>query len=103
MGIAIHMGKYFGVGNQLLMLFACLVVIVLCVSGIVMWWQRRPKQSGRIGAPALPPYVQQWKVPIAIIAVLGIVFPLVGLSLVTVLLLDYLVLSRFPALKRVFS
>lgn len=103
MGIAIHMGKYFGLGNQLLMLFACLVVIVLCVSGVVMWWQRRPRESGWIGAPALPPYVQQWKVPLAIIAVLGIVFPLVGLSLVTALLLDYFVLSRIPALKRLFS
>jgi uncharacterized iron-regulated membrane protein len=35
--------------------------------------------------------------------VLGLALPLVGLSLVTVLLLDYFVLSRIPALKRVFS
>lgn len=103
MGIAIHMGKYFGLGNQLLMLSACLIVIILCVSGIVMWWQRRPKGTGWIGAPALPPYVQQWKTPMAIVAVLGIAFPLVGLSLVTALLLDYFVLSRIPALKRVFN
>lgn len=103
MGIAIHMGKYFGLPNQLLMLFACLIVITLCVSGAVMWWQRRPKQPGAIGAPALPPYVQQWRVPLAIVAVLGIVFPLVGLSLVIVLLLDYFVLSRIPGLKRIFS
>ncbi|HEY9873341.1 MAG TPA: PepSY domain-containing protein [Candidatus Obscuribacterales bacterium] len=103
MGIAIHMGRYFGLGNQLLMLFGCLVVIVLCVSGGVMWWHRRPKQTFSIGAPALSPYVQQWKFPMAIVAVLGIAFPLVGLSLVTVLLLDYFLLSRIPALKRVFS
>lgn len=103
MGIAIHMGRYFGLGNQLLMLFACLIVIILCVSGAVMWWQRRPKQAGSIGAPALPPYVQQWRVPLAIVAVLGIVFPLVGLSLVIVLLLDYFVLSRIPVLKRIFN
>ncbi len=102
MGIALHMGRYFGFGNQLLMLFGCLVVIALCVSGVVMWWQRRPKQSGWIGAPDLPPYVQQWKVPLAIVAVLGILFPLVGISLVTVLLLDYLVLSRIPVLRHIF-
>lgn len=101
MGIAIHMGKYFGLGNQLLMLLACLVVIILCVSGAAMWWQRRP--AGRIGAPTLPVQVPQWRVPMAIVAVLGIVFPLVGLSLVTVLLLDYLVLSRVPVLKRLFN
>ena len=103
MGIAIHQGKLFGLANQLLMLFACLVVIVLCISGVVMWWLRRPKEGSFIGAPALPPHVQQWKIPLAIVAILGIAFPLVGLSLVTVLLLDYFLLSRIPILKRIFS
>lgn len=49
MGIAVHMGKYFGLPNQLLMLFACLILVLLCVSGLVMWWRRRP--SKRLGAP----------------------------------------------------
>jgi uncharacterized iron-regulated membrane protein len=101
LGIAVHMGKYFGFGNQLLMLFACLVVIILCVSGLVMWWQRRP--AGQIGVPTLPEHVQHWKTPLAIVAILGLVFPLVGFSLVTVLLLDYLVISRISALKRVLN
>ncbi|NJO41680.1 MAG: PepSY domain-containing protein [Cyanobacteria bacterium CRU_2_1] len=101
MGIAIHMGKYFGIGNQLLMLLACLIVILLSVSGAVMWWRRRP--ANRLGAPALPEYVQSWKVPMAIVAVLGIAFPLVGFSLLAVLLLDYFVLSRIPSLKRTLN
>lgn len=98
MGVAIHMGKYFGLGNQLLMLLACLIVILLCVSGLVMWWHRRP--SDRLGAPEMPAVVPSWRVPLAIVAVLGVAFPLVGFSLVTVLLLDYLVISRIPPLKR---
>ncbi len=101
LGIAIHMGKYFGLTNQLLMLFACLVVILLCVSGVVLWWKRRP--ADRLGAPPLPEYVQQWRLPLAIVAVLGLAFPLVGLSLVVVLLLDYGILSRIPAFKRLIS
>ncbi|HEY9813778.1 MAG TPA: PepSY domain-containing protein [Candidatus Sericytochromatia bacterium] len=103
MGTSIHMGKYFGLSNQLLMLLAALIVIVLSVSGAVMWWQRRPKGIGLIGAPAMPAHVQEWKVPLAIVAVLGIIFPLVGLSLVIVLLLDYFVLARIPALKHIFG
>jgi uncharacterized iron-regulated membrane protein len=99
LGTAVHMGRYFGLGNQLLMLLACLLVIILCVSGLVMWWQRRP--AGKIGVPALPDHVQQWKTPLAVVAILGLAFPLVGFSLVTVLLLDYLVISRIPVLKRV--
>jgi uncharacterized iron-regulated membrane protein len=101
MGISIHMGKSFGLPNQLLMLFACLVIILLCVSGLVMWWQRRP--SGQIGAPAMPTYVQHWRIPMAIVAVLGLLFPLVGFSLLFILLLDYGVISRIPALKRILN
>jgi uncharacterized iron-regulated membrane protein len=37
------------------------------------------------------------------VAILGLVFPMVGFSLVTVLLLDYLVISRIPVLKRVLN
>lgn len=98
MGIAIHMGKYFGLPNQLLMLIACLILVLLCVSGIVMWWKRRP--AGQLGAPNMSMEGNQWKIPVAIAAVLGIVFPLVGLSLVVVLLLDFLVISRVPILKQ---
>jgi uncharacterized iron-regulated membrane protein len=103
MGVAIHMGKYFGIANQLLMLIAALIVMLLSITGAVMWWQRRPKEFGLIGAPAMPPYGQNWQVPLAIVAVLGLAFPLVGFSLVIVLLLDYFVLSRIPTLKRIFN
>lgn len=100
LGISIHMGKYFGWANQLLMLLACLLLVVLCLSGTVMWWRRRP--DGRLGAPALADY-DHWRVPLAIVAILGIAFPLVGLSLIAVLLLDYGVLSRLPSLKRLLN
>lgn len=103
LGVAVHMGKYFGLANQLLMLFAALVTILLSVTGAVMWWLRRPKGVGLVGAPALPPYVQHWRVPLATVAILGIAFPLVGISLILVLLLDYLVLSHIPALKRILG
>jgi uncharacterized iron-regulated membrane protein len=82
---------------------AALTVMLLALTGVVMWWQRRPQGSGLIGAPAMPPYVQNWRIPLAMVAVLGLVFPLVGLSLVVVLLLDYAVLNRTPALRRMFG
>ncbi|MGB3293470.1 MAG: PepSY domain-containing protein [Phormidesmis sp.] len=103
MGVSIHMGKYFGLANQLLMLFAALVTILLSVTGAVMWWQRRPQGSGLIGAPAMPAYVQHWKIPLATVAVLGLIFPLVGLSLAAVLLLEYCVLPRLPLIRRILG
>lgn len=103
LGVSIHMGKYFGTANQLLMLFAALVTILLALTATVMWWQRRPKGSGLIGAPAMPPYVQDWRVPVAIVAILGVFLPLMGLSLVVVLGLDYFVLSRFAFFRKVLG
>lgn len=103
MGISIHMGKYFGVANQLLMLIASLILMLLSITGVVMWWQRRPKESGLIGAPAMPNHVQNWRLPLAIVAILGLVFPLLGFSLVIVLLCDYFLLSRIPALRHIFN
>ena len=103
MGVAIHMGKYFGLANQLLMLVAALITILLSITGVVMWWQRRPSGTGLISAPEMPPYVENWRIPLVTVAVLGLIFPLVGLSLIVVLLLDRFVLNRVPALKRIFT
>jgi len=93
------MGKYFGLPNQLLMLFACLMVITLCEwsGGNVVAASSKATWSG--GAPALPPMCSsggRWQ------SLLFWVFPLVGLSLVIVLLLDYFVLSH-PWLKAYFQ
>ncbi len=101
MGIALHEGVYFGLANQLLMLVAALAIIVLSVSGVVMWWRRRPAKT--LGAPAMPANFPLWKGAVVIILVMGLAFPLMGLSLVAVLLLDYLLLSRIPGLKAIFG
>ncbi len=100
LGIAVHMGTYFGPLNQLLMLLACLVVIGLSVTGTVLWWQRRP--AGQLGVPPMPKNFPLWKGAVVIICGLGVLFPLVGMSLLAVLLLDYLVISRVSFLKQIF-
>ena len=41
----------FGLANQLLMLLACLLILLASVSGLVMWWKRRPQ--GHFGVPPL--------------------------------------------------
>jgi uncharacterized iron-regulated membrane protein len=100
LGIALHEGRFFGLPNQLLMLSAALLAMLLPITGLVMWWRRRPR--GRLGAPAMP---QLRVMPglLAIIVLLGLAFPLVGISLSVVLLLDWLLLSRISVLRRVLS
>jgi len=40
LGVALHMGNYFGVANQIVMLLACIGVVMLVVTGLNMWWHR---------------------------------------------------------------
>lgn len=101
MGIAIHEGKQFAIVNQLVIVLACLVVVVLAATGVVLWWQRRP--AGRLGAPVKPRQRRASIAAVAIMAMIGVLFPLVGVSLVAVLALDFLVISRVPVLKRALT
>jgi len=101
MGIAIHEGKQFGIVNQIVIVLACVVVVVLAATGVVLWWQRRP--AGRLGAPAKPRQRRASVAAVAIMVAIGIMFPLVGLSLVAVLALDWLLIRRVPVLKRTLT
>lgn len=81
-GISIHMGQAWGLANQIVLLVACLAMIMLVVSAVVMWWKRRP--AGKIGTPQMP---SDWRIPrtLLLIAVAaGIFFPLVGLSMLVI-------------------
>lgn len=92
-GIAVHEGRRYGVANLILMLGACLALITLIVTGVWMWWKRRPR--GRVGAPARVTNRRTAYGVIAIMAVLGVLFPLAGVTMVAVLALD-LLLRRIP-------
>jgi uncharacterized iron-regulated membrane protein len=89
LGVQLHMGNYFGLANQLVMLATCLAIVLLVISGVVMWWKRRP--AGRLAAPArVSP--TRIKGAVAILIVAGIVFPILGLSVIVIFLIDRLVL-----------
>ncbi|MDH4985686.1 PepSY domain-containing protein [Aminobacter anthyllidis] len=86
-GISVHMGQEFGLANQLVLLAACLGIVLLAVSAGVMWWKRRP--AGSLGVPPLPADTRVFRGLIAILAIGGIAFPLVGISLLVMLALDW--------------
>jgi uncharacterized iron-regulated membrane protein len=98
-GVQLHMGNYFGRANQLLMLIPCVAIWVLTISGVAMWWKRRP--SGRLGAP---PKLSGAPVGglLASLVAAGIALPLFGASLIVIGLLDRIVLwsRRRMAIER---
>ena len=93
MGVMLHEGKFFGWINQLLIFLACLMILLSAVSGLVIWWKRRPQ--GGLGAPPLRHDLPRWKTAIVIMFGIAVAFPLVGVSLVVVWLFDRIVFSRF--------
>ncbi len=101
-GIALHEGRSLGPVNMAVSALFCLGVIVLCLTGPLMWWRRRPR-GRRTGAPRgrMPLRTTPW-LTTGVIA-LGVFLPLFGLSLLVVLLLDHLVLRRVGALGDFFE
>lgn len=90
LGVQLHMGNYFGLANQIVMLVPCVGIILLVVSGTVMWWKRRPR-----GKLAAPPRVPQARISgaLAILAISALALPLFGLSLLGVAVADRLALA----------
>lgn len=85
-GIAVHQGQQYGQINRLVMLGGCIAIWLLSISGLMMWWKRRPK--GRLGAPLAPPGPRARAAVLGIVIPLCILYPLTGLSLLVAVGLD---------------
>ncbi|CAA0097228.1 Uncharacterised protein [Starkeya nomas] len=96
-GINVHMGQEYGLANQLFMLALCLAVILMSVSAGVMWWKRRPR--GSLGIPPAPADGSVMRGLITLMAVVGLIFPLVGASLLVMVLLDLAFARRRPRMR----
>jgi uncharacterized iron-regulated membrane protein len=97
-GVAAHEGQLFGAWNQVLGVLTAAGLVLLSVSGVVMWWRRRPE--GRLGAPLPPAGAAQYgKGLVAIIVVLGVFLPVLGASLLLVGFIEWAVLRRVVVLR----
>jgi uncharacterized iron-regulated membrane protein len=92
LGTSLHTGQQLGRANQFVMLAACLAILVMSVAAILMWWKRRPQ--GSLGTPPLP---EDWRTPRSILFIaiaFGLLFPLLGLSLLAALAAELAVIRR---------
>jgi uncharacterized iron-regulated membrane protein len=100
-GINVHQGQEWGRFNQFLMLGTCLTIILSCVTGIAMWWKRRP--AGRVGVPPMPPrrsvYAGLWVIAL----VFAVAFPMSGLAILLMVAFDQVVVRFVPPLKRALA
>ncbi|WP_394212908.1 PepSY-associated TM helix domain-containing protein [Psychrobacter piscatorii] len=103
-GIALHMGTL-GWWSILANVLFCLAVIGICISGYVMWWQRRPNTQEVIGlnppARGIKRSIPTWLAIILI--VVAIIFPTAIIAIIVIALLDFLVISRFSVLEKLLK
>ncbi|UTW56292.1 PepSY domain-containing protein [Kordiimonas sp. SCSIO 12610] len=86
-GIAYHEGALFGWANKALGVLTALMVIMLAVSGTVIWWKRRPE--GKLAAPERPIDHRIKPVLFGLIIFFALFLPMMGISLVVALILEW--------------
>jgi len=94
-GTSLHMGRYFGLANQLICALISLGLAGMAATGFAMWWKRRPSRA--LGAPArllTPVTMRRWKIGLT---TLGVIFPLMGGTMLLVWALDSLAVRRRAA------
>jgi uncharacterized iron-regulated membrane protein len=85
-GVSVHQGLEYGWLNQLVMLAGCVALMLLCVSGVVVWWKRRP--GGSFAAPPRKHGDQLARGAITIAVIIGAIFPLLGASMLVAALIN---------------
>lgn len=81
LSLAVHFGSIYGLPSKIAAVAGCIAVPVLCATGYLIWWWKRPPKNGlhkatahRAATTSLPLWL--WGVVIAFC----IVFPMVGVS-----------------------
>ena len=93
-GVAAHEGALFGIVNQVLGTLTALFLIMLSISGAIMWWKRRP--VGLLGAPVPQGRPRFGAGLIAAIVALAVYMPMFGATLAAMLVLERAVLRNLP-------
>ena len=92
-GLGFHFGALFGVVGELLGIVACLAAIFFVVSGLVMWWQRRPAHAWGVPKAVAGPMWAPFPTALVVMtAILAALMPTFGLTLVAALAVDAVVL-----------
>ncbi|MDO6962797.1 PepSY-associated TM helix domain-containing protein [Rhizobium alvei] len=101
-GIPLHMGRM-GLWNLVLNTVFCAAILFIAVSGVVMWWMRRPAGAFRLAPPPMPADMPQWKGAVFLMLFLSLAFPLVGLTLLAIFALDLILFTRVGFVRRVLN
>jgi uncharacterized iron-regulated membrane protein len=101
-GISLHMGQW-GFWNYVVNTLFCLGIILICITGVTMWWMRRPAGKMALSAPQKPKDMRIWKQATWMILGFSLLFPLGAAAMAVVLIIDRLLLILWPKLRMCFD
>ena len=96
-GIAAHEGYLFGWFNLVLGVLTCAGLILMSVSGFILWRKRKPDSV--LGAPPAMPIRVGFAVVVITIG-LAIFLPLLAISLVALLIIEFVFLRRVSGISQ---
>jgi len=96
-GIAAHEGYLFGWFNLVLGVLTCAGLILISVSGFILWRKRKPESV--LGAPPAMP-TRLGSAVVAITIGLAIFLPLLAISLVALLIIEFVLLRRVSGVSQ---
>ena len=97
-GIAWHEGQLFGWVNQLIGTLTALGLMLMAVSGFILWRRRKPDDA--LGAPPPTHVPARMGGVVAILLILAALLPLLAASLLALWLFERLALPHLPGLAR---
>jgi len=97
-GIAWHEGQLFGWVNQLIGVLTALGLMLMAVSGFILWRRRKPTDA--LGAPPPAHVPARMGGVVAILLILAALLPLLAASLLALWLFERLALPHLPSLAR---
>lgn len=101
-GIPLHQGDA-GIVNLVANVLFCVCVLAMMGAAVAAWWARRPAGARRLVPPPLPRNERTWHGAVGLMLALSLAFPLVAATILVVLALDLLLLSRVRSLKLLFE
>lgn len=101
-GIALHMGL-FGLWNLIASTIFALSVITLCVSGVIMWWKRRPSSRFALSPPPMPKNLARWKHAVWFLLPVSFLFPMGAIAIISVVTLDKVANLVAPKLRNLWA
>lgn len=101
-GVSLHQGDLSAL-NKWLNVFFCVAFIVIAITGACMWWIRRPARQNKLGVPARFEQEGMWKVGLATLVLIGLLFPLAGVTIVVAMLVDAFLVQKSDRLKTYLS